>query len=61
MEIALCLAALGWAFVGSLLLGLGTRPTAPVTAWAWLAGEVLIGALAVLRALAGHGRQDGSA
>lgn len=43
-------AGLGWAFVGSLMLGLGMRATEQGTALAWLAGEALIGA-AMLAAL----------
>ena len=43
-------AAMGWAFVGSLLLRLGTGSTSRVTAWLWLAGEVLTG-MAVFAAL----------
>jgi hypothetical protein len=38
-------AGLTWAFVGSLLLDLGSVPQPnPAVAWAWLGGEVLIGA-----------------
>lgn len=47
MEIGCLSAALAWAFAGSLLLGLGTRPVAAWIAWAWLAGEVLIGLVAL--------------
>jgi hypothetical protein len=37
-------AAMAWAFAGSLLLGLSSRPGPDaVTAWAWLGGEALIG------------------
>jgi hypothetical protein len=35
--------ALGWAFVGSLVLGLGTVSRSPAVAWLWLAGEAVIG------------------
>ena len=37
-------AAMGWAFVGSLLFSLGTGSTSRATAMLWLAGELLIGA-----------------
>ena len=55
-------AAMGWAFVGSLLLGLGTGSTSPVAAWLWLAGELLIGAAVFLALLLGAlpGRGDGA-
>ncbi|MCU0502816.1 MAG: hypothetical protein MUC89_18400 [Acetobacteraceae bacterium] len=36
-------AGLAWAFVGSLLFGLGTEPVSPAVALLWLAGEVAIG------------------
>jgi hypothetical protein len=44
------LAALGWAFAGSLLLGLGSGSASQAVAWLWLAGESLIG-VAVFAAL----------
>lgn len=56
MEIWYFSAAMAWAFAGSLLLGLGTRPVAAWTVWAWLAGEVLIGLLVLARSMA---RRDG--
>jgi hypothetical protein len=38
------LGGLAWAFLGSLLLGLGVSPARPAVAWCWLAVELLIGA-----------------
>jgi len=37
--------AMAWAFVGSLLLGLGTGFASEASTWLWLAGEMLIGAV----------------
>lgn len=39
-------AAMGWAFVGSLLLSLGAGSTSRTVAWLWLGGELLIGGTA---------------
>lgn len=60
---------LAWAFVGSFLLGLGSVPEPrPSLAWAWLGGEVLIGAAtfaglllapAARRGPDGDGREQG--
>ena len=41
-------AAMGWAFAGSLLLGLGTGPASRTAVWLWLVGEMLIGAAIVV-------------
>lgn len=46
-------AAIGWAFGGSLLLGLGTGSTSRAAAWLWLGGELLIGAAVFLALTAG--------
>jgi hypothetical protein len=43
-------AALAWAFFGSLALGIGTQPVDEAVAWAWLAVALAIG-VAVLAAL----------
>jgi hypothetical protein len=55
-------AAMGWAFVGSLLLGLGAGATSRITAWLWLAGELLVGTamFAALILGAPPGRGDGA-
>jgi hypothetical protein len=53
-------AGLGWAFVGSLWLGLGTGGAArPTAAWLWLAGEVGIVAVAAAAARRAAGRAAG--
>lgn len=43
-------AGMGWAFVGSLVFGLGTEAVSKLVARLWLAGEALIG-VAVFAAL----------
>jgi hypothetical protein len=53
---------MGWAFVGSLLLGLGTGSVSKFTSWCWLAGELLIGATVFVVVLLGapNGCRDGA-
>lgn len=56
------MAGMGWAFVGSLALGLGTGSASRVVARLWLAGEMLIGAAAFAGLLLGAppGNGDGA-
>ncbi|WP_188973136.1 hypothetical protein [Neoroseomonas lacus] len=56
------MAGMGWAFIGSLGLGLGTGSENKVAAWSWLAGALLIGAAAFVALLLGAppGNGDGA-